>query len=79
MYTQVDLATQIYDYVDKHIRTLDKDLKAFDIEIARDRAKLGLRDGETATDALNPKDKKLKRKDSFTGEWRRSSKQKRGC
>lgn len=39
---QVALATQVYDYVDQRIRRLDKDMKAFDGEIARERAKLGL-------------------------------------
>ena len=39
---QVALAAQVYDYVDQRIRRLDKDMKAFDAEMARERAKLGL-------------------------------------
>ena len=30
---QVQLAHQIYDYVDRHIQKLDKELKAFDAEV----------------------------------------------
>ena len=39
---QVALATQVYDYVDQRIRRLDKDMKACDAEISRERVKLGL-------------------------------------
>lgn len=39
---QVALAQQVYDYVDQRIRRLDKDMKAFDSEMARERVKLGL-------------------------------------
>ena len=39
---QVALAQQVYDYVDQRIRRLDKDTKAFDSEMARERARLGL-------------------------------------
>ncbi|KAK9788832.1 hypothetical protein WJX73_006091 [Symbiochloris irregularis] len=39
---KVALAQQVYDYVDQRIRRLDKDMKAFDSELARERVKLGL-------------------------------------
>jgi hypothetical protein len=39
---QMIRAQQIYDQVDAHIRKLDKDLRAFDAEVARDRQRLGL-------------------------------------
>lgn len=39
---QVQLAHQIYDYVDRHIQKLDKELKAFDAEVENERARLGL-------------------------------------
>ncbi|GAB4824018.1 hypothetical protein N2152v2_011064 [Parachlorella kessleri] len=39
---KVQLAHQIYDYVDRHIQKLDKELKAFDAEIDKERVRLGL-------------------------------------
>ena len=39
---QVAVAQQIYDYVDQRIRRLDKDLRAFDAELVKDRARQGL-------------------------------------
>ncbi len=39
---QVAVAQQIYDYVDQRIRRLDKDLKAFDAELTKDRIRQGL-------------------------------------
>jgi len=39
---QVAVAQQIYDYVDQRIRRLDKDLKAFDAELTKDRVRQGL-------------------------------------
>lgn len=39
---QVNVAQQVYDYVDQRIRRLDKDIKTFDSEIAKQRALLGL-------------------------------------
>lgn len=36
------MAQQIYDFIDQHIRTLDKDLKSFDADVAKERQKLGL-------------------------------------
>jgi hypothetical protein len=33
---------QIYDYIDRHITKLDKDCKAFDAEIAKERHRLGM-------------------------------------
>jgi len=35
-------AQQIYDFIDQHIRKLDKDLKSFDAEVAKERQRLGL-------------------------------------
>ncbi|PRW59158.1 PHD finger ING1-like [Chlorella sorokiniana] len=39
---KLNIATQIYDYIDRHITKLDKDCKAFDAEIAKERQRLGL-------------------------------------
>ena len=39
---QVAVAQQIYDYVDQRIRRLDKDLRAFDAELTKDRIRQGL-------------------------------------
>ena len=39
---KIGLSQQIYDYVDLKIRRLDKDLKNFEGDIARERSKLGL-------------------------------------
>ncbi len=39
---KIGLAQQIYDYVDQRIRRLDKDLKAFETDIAKERARLGI-------------------------------------
>ncbi|CAL8465041.1 g4576 [Coccomyxa elongata] len=49
---KIGLAQQIYDYVDQRIRRLDKDLKAFETDIAKERARLGIPEGETATGML---------------------------
>lgn len=43
---KVAVAQQIYDYVDQRIRRLDKDLKAFDAELIKDRARQGLQDDD---------------------------------
>jgi len=39
---KIGLSQQIYDYVDQKIQRLDKDLKNFEGDIARERSKLGL-------------------------------------
>lgn len=39
---KIGLSQQIYDYVDQKIRRLDRDLKNFEGDIARERTKLGL-------------------------------------
>lgn len=39
---KIGLAQQIYDYVDQRIRRLDKDLKVFEGDIAKERARLGI-------------------------------------
>lgn len=49
---KVRIAAQVYDFVDGHIRQLDDDLRAFDGDLYSDRARLGLKDGETASKAL---------------------------
>ena len=41
-FLQVAVAQQIYDYVDQRIRRLDKDLRAFDAELTKDRIRQGL-------------------------------------
>ena len=38
----MNVAQQVYDYVDQRIRRLDKDIKTFDSEIGKQRALLGL-------------------------------------
>ena len=38
----MNLAHQIYDFVDKNICNLDRELKSFDVELQRERARLGL-------------------------------------
>lgn len=43
---KVAVAQQIYDYVDQRIRRLDKDLRAFDVELTKDRARQGLPDDD---------------------------------
>lgn len=39
---KINRAQQIYDYIDQHIRKLDKDLRSFDAEVAKERQRLGL-------------------------------------
>lgn len=39
---KLNIATQIYDYIDRHITKLDKDCHAFDAEIAKERQRLGM-------------------------------------
>jgi hypothetical protein len=39
---KIGLAQQIYDYVDQRIRRLDKDLKVFEADIKKERARLGI-------------------------------------
>ncbi|KAL0037993.1 hypothetical protein WJX79_008923 [Trebouxia sp. C0005] len=56
---KVAVAQQIYDYVDQRIRRLDKDLKAFDAELTKDRVRQGLPDDDpnaaaAALDSLFP-------------------------
>ncbi|GLC41542.1 hypothetical protein PLESTM_001212900 [Pleodorina starrii] len=49
---KVNIANQIYDFMDKHINQLDADLQTLDAEIETDRQKLGLEDDETACEKL---------------------------
>lgn len=39
---KLTIATQVYDFIDRHITKLDKDCKAFDADIAKERQRLGL-------------------------------------
>lgn len=39
---KMNRAQQTYDYIDQHIRKLDKDLRSFDADVAKERQKLGL-------------------------------------
>lgn len=39
---KMNRAQQVYDYIDQHIRKLDKDLRSFDAEVAKERQRLGL-------------------------------------
>lgn len=39
---KVDLAQQIYDFVDRNICRLDKDLRTFDAELNHERTRLGV-------------------------------------
>ncbi|PNH08538.1 Inhibitor of growth protein 4 [Tetrabaena socialis] len=80
---KVNIANQIYDFMDKHINQVDSDLKQLDKEIEQDRKELGLESDETASEKLGidvPKGahppnlgkaselrKKRKRKDEATG------------
>ncbi|EFJ46892.1 hypothetical protein VOLCADRAFT_109820 [Volvox carteri f. nagariensis] len=49
---KVNIANQIYDFMDKHINQLDSDLQQLDMEIESDRRELGLEDEETACGKL---------------------------
>ncbi|KAG2498187.1 hypothetical protein HYH03_003941 [Edaphochlamys debaryana] len=49
---KVNIANQIYDFMDKHINQLDTDLAALDAEIDADRKELGLEAEETASEKL---------------------------
>eukprot|EP00878_Enallax_costatus_P032839 GHUV01036141.1.p1 GENE.GHUV01036141.1~~GHUV01036141.1.p1 ORF type:complete len:118 (-),score=46.00 GHUV01036141.1:683-1036(-) len=46
------IAAQVYDMVDRHIRELDEDLKAFQSETESEQQQSGLQDGETACQRL---------------------------
>lgn len=62
---KMNRAQQIYDYIDMHIRKLDKDLKSFDAEIVKDRQKLGLPVLTTAAPAgSQDQSKRSKRKEA---------------
>ena len=49
---QVNIANQIYDFMDNHINQLDTDLQQLDGEIEADRKELGLEGDETACEKL---------------------------
>lgn len=49
---KVNIANQIYDFIDKHINHLDSDLQQLDAEIEADRKELGLQGDETACEKL---------------------------
>jgi hypothetical protein len=48
----VQLAQQIYDYVDDRIRQLDKDLELFDSEVEKERLRLGILDEDPNNAAI---------------------------
>lgn len=54
---------QVYDYIDRHITKLDKDCKAFDAEIAKERQRLGLPPVEPTVGSGSVDTGKRKRKD----------------
>jgi hypothetical protein len=57
-------AQQIYDFIDGHIRKLDKDLQAFDADIAKERQRLGLPPAPGTTPGSEPTEgKRRQRKD----------------
>ena len=45
---QVTIAAQCYDFIDKHIQSLDEDLRLLDNEIKGDKDKLGLGEDDSA-------------------------------
>ncbi|GFR52478.1 hypothetical protein Agub_g15048 [Astrephomene gubernaculifera] len=49
---KVNIANQIYDFMDKHINQLDSELQQLDAEIEADRQELGLEEEETACGKL---------------------------
>ncbi|KXZ54896.1 hypothetical protein GPECTOR_4g968 [Gonium pectorale] len=49
---KVNIANQIYDFMDKHINQLDSDLQQLDADIETDRQELGLEADETACGKL---------------------------
>jgi hypothetical protein len=49
---QLKIASQVYDFIDAHIRDLDTDLSNFRTEVSEDRSKLGLGEDTTAREAL---------------------------
>lgn len=46
------IAAQVYDMIDRHIRELDEDLKAFQSETEDEQRQSGLQEGETACQRL---------------------------
>lgn len=46
------IAAQVYDMIDRHIRELDEDLKAFQSETESEQRQSGLQEGETACQRL---------------------------
>lgn len=49
---QVNIAAQVYDFIDKHIQHLDEDLKVLGAEVEADKKAQGLGGAETACDKL---------------------------
>ncbi|GAX74808.1 hypothetical protein CEUSTIGMA_g2255.t1 [Chlamydomonas eustigma] len=46
---KVTIAAQIYDFIDKHIQSLDEDLRNLEAEIKNDKERLGMGEDESAT------------------------------
>lgn len=49
---KVTIAAQVYDFIDKHIQSLDEDLRSLESEIGADKQRLGLRPDESAAERL---------------------------
>jgi hypothetical protein len=49
---KVTIAAQIYDFIDKHIQSLDEDLRALDSEIRADKERVGMGEDESAIEKL---------------------------
>lgn len=49
---KVTIAAQVYDFIDKHIHSLDEDLRALDSEIRADKASIGMGEDESASEQL---------------------------
>lgn len=57
---QVNIAAQIYDFIDKHIQHLDDDLKSLGQDIEADKARLGLAPDDSACAQLGVELKQLR-------------------
>lgn len=49
---KVTIAAQVYDFIDKHIQSLDEDLRSLESEIGADKQRLGFREDESASDRI---------------------------
>ena len=59
---KMNRAQQIYDYIDQHIRKLDKEMKSFEADVTKERQRLGLPPlSEAGADGSVPVDGRRKR------------------